>query len=342
MSALPKISIRLDGAMRPSECVALATAAEAAGFAAIWFAENAFARGIVPAAAACAVATRTIQINAGVFNPYTRHPAMIAMETGALDELSNGRAGLGLGAGIAAATKRLGLDADKPLPALRDALTIIRGLLKGESVEHEGAWFSAKSVALDYRTRPDIPIYLAGRGPLTVKFAGEAADGLIVSNMCAVASAGRLAEMMNQARSAAGRADGATIAQYMPCAVGSDGNEARRRARIAVGQMLPRYWGLGAKVAAVKEALQTGTDIDDADFSNAARRIQAGATASDVLDDRFTGAFALSGTAGECLDLAAGYRAAGITELALTFAGPNAAEEIRALGRAAGLSGREA
>ena len=42
MHSLPKISLRLHGGMRPAECVELARAAEAAGFAGIWFAENAF------------------------------------------------------------------------------------------------------------------------------------------------------------------------------------------------------------------------------------------------------------------------------------------------------------
>ena len=105
MNDLPRISIRVDGSMHPRECVDLAIAADAAGLAGVWFAENAFARGILPAAAACAAATRRVRINAGVFNPYSRHPAMMAMEIGALDELSNGRASLSIGAGIMSATR---------------------------------------------------------------------------------------------------------------------------------------------------------------------------------------------------------------------------------------------
>ena len=122
MTTLPKLSIRLHGGMLPSECVALAEAADSAGFAGIWFAENAFARGILPAAAACAVTTRRISINAGVFNPYSRHPSMMAMEVGGLDELSGGRASLGIGAGIAAATEKLGMSSARPVPALRDTI----------------------------------------------------------------------------------------------------------------------------------------------------------------------------------------------------------------------------
>jgi len=334
MSSLPKISIRLDGAMRAADCVALAQAAEKAGFASVWFAENAFARGIMSAATACAVATDRIVINAGVFNPYTRHPAMIAMEIAALADLADGRVGLGLGAGIAAATRRLGLDASKPLPALRDAHSIVRGLLDGQVLSHEGTWFSATEVALEFPPKTHVPIYLAGRGNLTVKFAATASDGLIVSNMCSLVFAGQLAETMAGARSAAGLSADTAVVQYMPCAVDADGDAGRRRARAAVGEMVPRYWALGAKSPAAKEALQAGTVIEDEAFATAADRIRRGDPAADVLDDRFSRAFSLSGTPEECVDMAAAYRTAGVTELALTFSGPGGVDEIAALGEA--------
>nr|WP_232372560.1 LLM class flavin-dependent oxidoreductase [Acuticoccus mangrovi] len=327
---MPKISIRLDGGMSPAECVRLACAAEAAGFASVWFAENAFARGILPAAAACAAATSRIAINAGVFNPYSRHPTMMAMEIAALDELAGGRVGLGLGSGIAAATRRLAIDPDKPLPALRDALAIVRGLLAGETVDHAGDHFSARGVALECPARADLPIYLAGRGRLTVKFAGEAADGLIVSNMCTVAFAGGLAATVAAAR---GSRPPAAIVQYMPAAVGADGDAAVKRALGAVGAMVPRYWALAAKVPAAKAALTEGAGIDDETFADAARRL-ADEPADRALDGRFAHAFALAGTVDDCLARAADYRAAGVTELALTFSGPDAADEIAALGRA--------
>ena len=83
---LPKLSVRLHGGMTPTQCVEQAQAADAAGMHGVWFAENPFNRGTLPAAVACAVATKTLQIGAGVFNPYNRHPTLIAMEIGALDD----------------------------------------------------------------------------------------------------------------------------------------------------------------------------------------------------------------------------------------------------------------
>src|SRR5207302_1640913 len=81
-------SVRLSGATHPRDCVALAKIAEANGYHAVWFPENAFGRGALPAASACAAATTTIGIGIGVFNPYSRHPTLMAMEIAALDELA--------------------------------------------------------------------------------------------------------------------------------------------------------------------------------------------------------------------------------------------------------------
>ena len=72
-----------------------------------------------------------------MFNPYNRHPTLIAMEIGALDELAQGRARLGIGSGIASATERMGLRTDRPLAAVRDAITIVRAMLSGEEVNYE-------------------------------------------------------------------------------------------------------------------------------------------------------------------------------------------------------------
>src|SRR5262245_42014982 len=105
--------------------------ADANRYHSVWFAENAFGRGVLPAASAASAATQSIGVGIGVLNPYNRHPTLIAMEIGALDELAQGRVRLGIGSGIAASTERMGLRTDRPLAAVRDAITIVRALLKG-------------------------------------------------------------------------------------------------------------------------------------------------------------------------------------------------------------------
>src|SRR5215468_9326662 len=148
---LPNLSVRLHGGIDPRRALDLAKLADASGFDSVWFAENPFNRGVLPAASACAAGTSRVRIGIGVFNPYNRHPTLIAMEIGALDELAQGRARLGLGSGIAAATERMGLASERPLAAVRDAITIVRAMLSGEEVDYSGRVFSACKVKLEYK-----------------------------------------------------------------------------------------------------------------------------------------------------------------------------------------------
>jgi 5,10-methylenetetrahydromethanopterin reductase len=334
MARLPQFSIRLHGSIAPGASVDQALAAEAAGFTGIWFAENAFARGILPTAATCATATVQLQINCGVFNPFSRHPTMMAMEIGALDELSNGRSTLSIGIGIISALQKIGLEHKKPITALRDTITIVRGLISGEEVDYAGPAFSARRVKLDYSPRPDIPIFLAGRGNLAVKLAGELADGLVVSNMCSAAFAARVAALLQASRQAAGRPANARVIQYMPCAVSADRNAAETAARHTVGEMLPGFWSLGQKLKSAKEGLLAGTDISEVEFAAASARLTAGEDPASVLDHRYTTAFALAGRPQDCLAAAEKYAAAGVSELALTFSGTSAVQDIKTMGSA--------
>ncbi len=160
---LPKLSVRLSGGVDPRRAIDLAEIADANGYESVWFAENAFNRGVLPAASACAAATSRVGIGIGVLNPYNRHPTLIAMEIGALDELAQGRARLGIGSGIASATERMGLSTERPLAAVRDAITIVRAMLAGEEVTYSGRAFSAHKVKLEYRAqRPDMPLLDGG------------------------------------------------------------------------------------------------------------------------------------------------------------------------------------
>ena len=339
MTALPKLGIRVHGGLPARACAEIAQQAEQAGLATVWFAENPFARGILPAATMCTLATSRIRIGAGVFNPFNRHPTLMAMEIGALAELAPGRTSISIGAGIGSTVARMGHNPDKPVPALRDTLTIVRALLRGEEIEHTGRVFSAHKVRLDYRPRPDIPVYLAGRGDLTVKVAGEMADGIVISNMCTPEFSRGAAAKLAASQAAAGRTGPLEIIQYMPCCVAQDGDAARARARRAVGEMLPNYWGLAQKIPFARSGLMLGLGASEQEIAAAVASLRSGADAARVLDDRYTAAFALAGTAEDCLEGACRFAEAGVSELALTFSGPDAAEEMAALGAASRAAG---
>jgi 5,10-methylenetetrahydromethanopterin reductase len=302
---IPRLGVRLHGGLPPARCVELAKAAEARGLASVWFAENPLERGALPAIAACAAATRRIELGVGVWNPYLRHPAQIAMDISALDELATGRVALGLGSGLAGPIQRLGIDNAKPLGALKECFATVRALLRGETVG---------GVKLSYTARADIPLLMAARGERALKLCGRIADGLMISNMCPPGFA----------RHAAIAAQAKRVVQYVPCAVGPDRAQAVAAMRPVLGGLLKTFWGLAQRVPAARTSLVTYSGIPETDF------------ATGEADERFLEAFTVTGDADDCRRRVAAYRDAGVTDLVLTFVGPEPTADMAYLLRAVG------
>lgn len=329
MSNNINVGLRLHGGLDPHRCVELARAAEVAHLASVWFAENPFERGVLPAASACAVATERIRIGIGVWNPFNRHPSLIAMEIAALDELAKGRAGLAIGSGLTSAIRKLMLG-DKPLAALADTFHIVRGLLRGDEVNYAGKVFQAHAVKLGCRPpRPDMPILMAARGDKTLQLCGRIADGLVVSNLCPPGFTARARDIVRQAAAAAGRTMPAHVIQYVPCIASPDGTQARAAIKKTLATMLRQFWAIPSAKAAMYHS-----GIPQAELEAAIDRITGGAPPERALGDRFVDAFAIAGTADQCFDQISAYAGAGVTELALTFVGTDPFADIAYLGRA--------
>ena len=331
---LPRLALRLHGGLHPARCVELARIAEEAGLDSVWFAENLFERGVLPAAAACAVATRRMRVGIGVFNPYNRHPTLMAMEMGALDEIAAGRAVLGIGAGVPSTLRQIGCGYERPLTAVREAVTIVRGLLAGEDVTRHGRVFVVDRVKLGCGPRPRLPIFIAAMTERALRLCGEVGDGLIIGNMCPPAFTGHALRVMQAGAEAAGREGPAEVVKYVPCAVAEDGPAARRAVKAAIGRMLGAYWQAYADVPPVRSAIFDSSGIESAQFSDAMRRLAGGESAEAVLDDRFVAAYAVAGTAQECVEQLRAHRRAGVTEIAVSCGGNDPGAALRALGAA--------
>src|SRR5207237_2805889 len=63
-----------------------------------------------------------------------------------------------------------------PMAAVRDAVTICRGMWRGEEVTFDGTVLRVRGARMNFATRPDIPILIAGRGRGMLRVAGEIAD----------------------------------------------------------------------------------------------------------------------------------------------------------------------
>jgi len=328
VTGLPELGIRLSGALDPRRCVELAEAAENAGFASIWFAENPFQRGVMAMAGACAAATRRARIGVGVVNPFGRHPTLIAMEFAALDELSEGRAVLGIGSGIAAAVGRMGFANDRPVTAVRETIAIVRAMLSGETVTWRGRVFNVDGARLGFSPRRlDLPIYMAAAGERGLEACGTLADGLIVSNLTPLRTTERLVSTVRDAAARAGRTM-PRVVQYVPCVVRADGETAGAAVKTLIGEMLTSFWPAANELPPAKAAIVAESGIPRREFVAALDRLRRGEDAAAVLDKRFVAAFAIAGTTDQCLRQAARYRRVGVDELALTFAGGQPAEDI--------------
>jgi len=166
-----------------AQLVDMAEEVERLGYRHLWINDERLERDAFTVLAATAPRTKHILLGPGVTNPYSRHPALVATAVATLDELSGGRAVLGLGAG-GTNHRALGIDRRAPVTALREAVEVIRGLWAGQAVSMDGRVVRAHEAKLDFAAaRTRIPIYIGARGPRVLELAGAVADGVIVGNV---------------------------------------------------------------------------------------------------------------------------------------------------------------
>jgi 5,10-methylenetetrahydromethanopterin reductase len=217
--------------------------AEACGFETVWLADERFYREVYSIWARVALATSCVGLGPCVTDPFARHPALTAMAIATLDEISEGRAVLGLGAGISGFAE-LGIRPQKPPRAIRESIELIRALLRGQYVNVEGEVISFRDGHLSFKPiRSDIPVYVASNGPLGQRTAGAAADGAIMEacGSAAEASAFR-AEVERGAASTAREPRAIRLLTRLNACVAGDGS----RARDIVRPTVARYLGRGS------------------------------------------------------------------------------------------------
>ena len=152
------------------------------GYRCLWYTDVRFGRECYLGLASIAARTERIRLGPGVTDPYTRHPAITAAAIATFDEMCGGRARLGLGVG-GQGFRELGIDRPRPITALRETVSMVRALLRGERVDSEGKIASLTNGRLTFRPpRERISIYFATHGAQVSALAGEIADGALIAN----------------------------------------------------------------------------------------------------------------------------------------------------------------
>jgi len=298
MASVKEFGVALEMA-DASEVMRSARLAEQVGFGSFWIFEDPFFRGAFSMASAVACQTESLRIGISIINPYTRHPAVTAMEFATLDEISRGRAVLGIGAGAPFWIKdQLHLTWERPAGrAIREAVDLIRRIVRGEQVTSSGKIFSVTDAVLHFPPlRSNPPIYLGVTGPKNLQMAGAIADGVILSTMSSPAYVRFAREQVRLGAQRAGRTlEGFEVAAIVPISISQDETLARE----AVKPILAVLLGLGVPDAT--SPILRCVDFPEARAHQFRERFANGDIPVDLVDADMVDTFAIAGSPRRCV-----------------------------------------
>jgi alkanesulfonate monooxygenase SsuD/methylene tetrahydromethanopterin reductase-like flavin-dependent oxidoreductase (luciferase family) len=183
--------------------------------------------------------TRRIQIGTAVMMLNLRHAAIAARQVSTLYHLSGGRLALGISlGGRPNEYQAVGVPMQRRVTLFRESLAMLRRLLNGEPVEHQGQFFQLRDATV--RPAATIPFYIGGRAEAALRRAGELADGWIMGPFGTVDDFRHAWYMVQDAARAVGKDPDALVAgRLIYIAVDED----RDRAREILRRFLYGYYG---------------------------------------------------------------------------------------------------
>ena len=278
-----------------------------------------------------AQATGRMRLGPTVTNPQTRHPLIVANLAAALEHLAPGRSFLGLSPGNSGVRHAGGRPAS--LATLRETVGILRGLLAGGTVSHQGAALHVMGGGLR------VPIMIAASGPRSLRLAGEIADVVFVNVGFTPDLVRQAMGWVREGSQAAGR-DWKTIETWVfgIGAIADDAaqalDEARGAAVAVAAYVLPAYRAAGL----LPEEVAGRVDQLLGEYQYG-EHLTPGRTRNYHLAERLGIApyllqrFALAGAPSECLAGVRALQAIGVERLCLSYtAGPDLLRYVRLFG----------
>ena len=166
-------SVGMGRTLRIDDVASHAKVAEECGFSHMTLIDSQnLCRDVYAMMTVAALNTHRIHIGHGVTNPFTRHPSVTANATATINELSGGRAFVGIGAGFSS-MMTMGMKA-RPMSEFRQTVEFIKRYTRGQEVQYDGAEMHSEW------SRRQVPVYLASTGPRSLRMAGEIADGVML------------------------------------------------------------------------------------------------------------------------------------------------------------------
>ena len=222
----------LDSALRRVE------RAEELGYESV-FVTHIAARDSITLLTAYACRTSRVKLGTGVIPIYARTPCNMAQSFATLDDVSGGRAIVGLGVSHKPVVEHwFNQSIDKPLAEMREYVGIVRAILNGEDPP-AGEKFRTAFRLNGFEPRADMPIYLAGLSPGMLRLSGEIADGVVLWLCNPNYIRDVVVPTVAEGRAKAGRdVDGFDIVAAVPSSVTEDADAAREQLR---GELVPYF-----------------------------------------------------------------------------------------------------
>lgn len=290
--------------------------AEDLGYDSLWVTERYFHEETFSMLGFLAAATERLRLGVGVVNPYTRHPALLAMGAATLDRISGGRIMLGMGRSERFVIQdRMGIPYTRPRGTLEAAITHMRALLAGERIDTEttDGGFHLRNVGLALNpVQAPLPIYLAAIGPKALQLAGRVADGVVLNAYVPTAYVRYAVAEIRAAAQKAGRdLNAIDISCMLVVRLADDPSGMWMGLKERLVRLLSEAY--------VGEILleQGGFDPDILPALRRRATEQGEAAAVDMISDAMVEAFFLVGPADRCQARIAEYHAAGVDQALL-------------------------
>ena len=279
--------------------------------------------------AAVAQATSTIKMGPGIMNSFTDTPAAMASFFCTLNEISDGRATLGIGPGDLSTLPKIAIQGEKPVARLEEAVVQIRKLCAGEQVNKSGLkFFDYDGAKLTGVTLPDkkkgVPIYIGAQGPKVLELAGKIGDGALI-NASNPKDFHIAIPIIKKASDAVGKKN-FDIGAYTAMSIDRSEKKARNAAKIVAAFI--------AAGSPPELLTRHGLDLDNVAKIKAALGKFDFKTVGELVGDKEIDAFTIAGTPemvkAKCDDLTK----AGVTQIIFgSPLGPDMTTSIRLLGK---------
>ncbi|MFE2046507.1 LLM class flavin-dependent oxidoreductase [Streptomyces sp. NPDC059477] len=297
------------------DITAFARRAEHLGFDELWVVEDLGYRGGLAQAATVLAVTDRIRVGVGLLPAAARNVAFAAMEIAGLAQLHPGRVDIAIGHGMPSWMRDAGAWPRSPLTLLGEYLTVLKALLAGDEVHHDGRYVRVDGVRLHESAVPDIaPDLFAGvRGPKSLAVSGTVADGTLLAEPATP-------EYVRQALARIAPTRPHRLTTYNVAAVDSDPAAALAAVRSALAMVADPDWRPHiAPLPFVDDLLALrARHTDPAEFARA-------------LPDAWVRRLAIAGTPEQARSALADVFAAGVTSAVLTPVGPDALTALDAL-----------